>query len=88
MRISVDGLVVQDLLRKSNRLIEEARESLDSLNQAVAAAEMSGWNDASYYKFRDNFTMAKRQIEDGLALLEEVAVPELRRILANIDNFR
>lgn len=88
MKVVVDGAVVQELLRKTNKLIEETRINLNALNQAVAAAEMMGWNDKNYYRFKDNFSIAKRHFDEGLSLMEEVISPELKRILNNIENFK
>lgn len=88
MKISVDGAVIQELIRKTNKMIEDTRMNLSLLDQSVVTAEMTGWNDKNYHKFKENFMIAKRNVEEGISLLEEVVLPFLKRTMSNIENFK
>jgi hypothetical protein len=48
---------------------------------------MEGWSDAKFARFKDEYLTGDRMIKEGLNYFEDVLEPELKRILAVIENY-
>ena len=85
--IVVSEEAVNDILKKILIMIEEVQILTNQSNRSVSAAELQGWNDMNYIHFKDKFDNAERQIKEGIKEMEEVLVPDLKKILNSIEDF-
>jgi len=76
---------VMDVNRRMSYLIEEARDALLQLERSINLAEMEGWRDKQYYKVEDHFSIAKKNIKDGLDELDDMAMPIIRNLMKDIE---
>jgi len=86
-RISISSEAVTDILLRLNILSEELGILSSSVNKSVTNAELQGWNDNSYYRFKEEYDSTERQVKDILSQYEEVLIPNLKKILNSIENF-
>lgn len=86
-RISISQDAVNEILKRMNILVEEGQMLLNSTNKAVLNAEMQGWNDMNFIRFKDNFDIAERTLKDGFKQFEEGLIPELKKLLNAIEDF-
>jgi hypothetical protein len=86
-RISVSQEAVNEILKRSNILLEETSILLNGASKSVMNAEIQGWSDMNYIKFKDDFDNAERTIKDGLKQFEDILIPELKKILHSIEDF-
>lgn len=85
--ISISEESVQDLLKKSNDMIEELRSNVHSIERSLNMAESMGWNDQKFVEVKDDYRDILSKINESLIATEEVMVPKLRKILNNIEDF-
>ena len=85
--IHVSQESVQNILKKMRVFVEDSNNLLFSLKRAVMEAEINGWKDESYYRFKDEFENMTRRYSDGLKEAEDNLIPRLNHINAAIDNF-
>lgn len=86
-RISIDQDAVNEILKRSSALVEEVGIMLSGADRALVNAELQGWNDEYYINFKDDFDIAERLIKEGVKQFEETLIPELKKILASIEDF-
>lgn len=86
-RISISQDAVNEILKRMNILVEEGQMLLNTTNKSVLNAEMQGWNDLNFIRFKDNFDIAERTLKDGFKQFEEGLVPELKKLLNAIEDF-
>lgn len=86
-KISIDQDAVNEILKRSNALVEEVNIMISGANRAVVNAELQGWNDEYYINFKVNFEMAERLLKDGVKQFEETLIPDLKKILRSIEDF-
>ena len=86
-RISISQDAVNEILKRANILVEESQILLNTTTKSVVNAEMQGWNDINYIRFKDNYDTAERTLKDGIKQFEEVLVPELKKLLNSIEDF-
>lgn len=85
--ISISEESVQDLLKKSNDMIEELRSNVHSIERSLNMAESMGWNDQKFIEVKDDYRDILSKINESLIATEEIMVPKLRKILNNIEDF-
>lgn len=85
--IHVSQESVQNILKKMRVFAEDSNNLLSSLKRAVMEAEINGWKDESYYRFKDEFENMSRRYSDALKEAEDNLIPRLNHINAAIDNF-
>lgn len=86
-RISISQDAVNEILKRMNILVEEGQMLLNTTNKSVLNAEMQGWNDLNFIRFKDNFDIAERTLKDGFKQFEESLIPELKKLLNAIEDF-
>lgn len=86
-RISISQEAVNEIAKRATILVEEGQILLNSVNKSVMAAELNGWNDMHYIRFKDNFDGAERTMKDSLKQFEEVLIPELKKLSNAIEDF-
>lgn len=86
-RISISQDAVNEILKRANILVEESQILLSTTTKSVVNAEMQGWTDINYIRFKDNYDTAERTLKEGIKQFEEVLVPELKKLLNSIEDF-
>ncbi len=76
---------VIDVNRKMGVFVEESRQLLLELEKALDLAEMEGWRDKNYNMIQDQFTVAKKNIKDGLDELEDMSMPIIKELMKDIE---
>ena len=78
--IHVSQESIQNMLRKLKIFAEDSATLLMTSKRALAEAEISGWKDESFFRFKDEF-------EDAIKEVEENLIPRLNHINTVIDSF-
>lgn len=85
--IHVSQESVQNILKKMRVFVEDSNSLLSSVKRAVMEAELNGWKDESYFKFKDEFENMTRKYTDAIKETEDNLIPRLNHINSAIDNF-
>ena len=85
--ISVNEESLLEIMKKLNTLNEETVIHLNSVSKTIDFAEMEGWNDSNFLKFKEDFHNVDRLLKDGLRNLEDNLIPELKRILLLLEEY-
>ena len=86
-RISVTEESLNDILKTLVYMIEESYHNMNSVTKAIDAAEMDGWTDNKFLKFKDEFLVAERNIKYGLKQFEDNLIPTIKKIQNLIDQY-
>ena len=78
---------VQNILKRLRIFVEDSNSLLASVKKAVIEAEINGWKDESYFRFKDDFENMSRRYVDSIKEAEDNLIPRLNHINAAIDNF-
>jgi len=86
-KISVSEESLVEINKAMNLMVEETYALLTNVNRAIESAEMDGWTDNKFVKFRDEFMNAERLYKEGNQYLEDILLPELKRIQIVIEGY-
>ena len=78
---------VQNILKRLRIFVEDSNSLLAAVKKAVIEAEINGWKDESYFRFKDDFENMSRRYADSIKEAEDNLIPRLNHINAAIDNF-
>ena len=85
--IHVSQESIQNMLRKLKIFAEDSASLLMTSKRALAEAEISGWKDESFFRFKDEFENMSRKYADAIKEVEENLIPRLNHINTVIDSF-
>lgn len=86
-KIAVSLTALTEILKKSELFLEDTAMALGNVNKSVYNAEILGWNDNSYSKFKDDFDNLQKNIRDSLRDFEEVLIPSLKKKIEYLKDF-
>jgi len=79
-KISVSEESLGDIYKNIRGLIENLDLELNNIRKSFDLAEMEGWNDKKYHQLKNDFQESKYFFNEGSNYLEEVVIPEIKRI--------
>lgn len=86
-KISVSEEALAEIAKAMSIMVEETYMHLGNLHRAIDSAEMEGWTDIKFIKFRDEFLNADRLYKEGNSYLEDILMPEIKRIQILIEGY-
>jgi len=86
-KISVSEESLNDIYKNIQSLIESVDLELNNVRKSFDLAEMEGWNDKKYHQLKNSFLESKYFFNEGRNYLEEVVIPEIRRLQTVVDTY-
>lgn len=86
-KIAISLTALTEILKKSELFLEDTSIALGNVNRAVYNAEVLGWNDSSYSKFKDDFDNLQKNIKDSLRDFEETLIPGIKKKIEYLKDF-
>jgi len=86
-KISITEESLNELTKAVNQLTENIGFSVNSVKKAFELAEMEGWNDRKFIQIREDFNQAERLIKEGTSYVDDIIVPELRRLKMILEGY-
>lgn len=85
--ISVSEESVTDLIKVITQLLEDTKSLVGAVNKSIDNAEMDGWNDQKLITFKDDFSYVERNFSNGILQIDNVLIPELKKIQYMIESY-
>lgn len=85
-RINISTDSVQNIARRMEFAQEEIREAVLNIDKEIDTAELEGWNDKTYYEFKESYIDTKVELMNALKRIEEDHMVYLKKILRNTED--
>lgn len=85
--ISINEESVFEVEKSLVALVEEFYLMLNNVNKTLDTAETEGWNDIKFLKIKDDFSLAERLIKEGLSVIEDNILVEIRKIKMILEGY-
>jgi len=86
-KISVSEESINDINKSLVQLLDNINTSINTVKKSIDIAEMEGWNDIKFLKFKEEFQQAERFLKEGNNYIEDIIMPEIRRIRLLLEGY-
>jgi len=86
-KIAVTEEALAELTKSLNELLDSNNHAINSVKRSLDLAEVEGWNDRKFTKFKEDFSQAERYLKEGSQYIEDILLPELRRIYMILEGY-
>ena len=83
IRINTDS--IRMVMKKLEFMKEELGVLLSDADKEIELAEIEGWDDKSFFKFKEEYLNTKHEISNSLKRIEEDHLVYLKNIIKNTE---
>lgn len=80
-KISMNTDSIANIVRKLEFMHEEIGILVSDMEKEIEMAEMEGWDDKSFFQFKDNYADSRHELSSVMKRIEEEHLVFLRRLL-------
>ena len=86
-RISVTEESINEINKSMVQLLENVHMSINEVKKSIDIAEMEGWTDHKFMKFKEDFQQSERYFKEGLQYVDDIIMPEIKRIRLVLEGY-
>lgn len=79
IRINTDSLLL--VMKKLEYMKEELGTLLSDVDKEIELAELEGWDDKTFFKFKEDYLNTRYEISSSLKRIEEEHIIYLRKLI-------